>query len=283
MAQTQITTPKMSQPFLITTDTHRINVRVEGSGPPLLFLGGSNFDLSIKAPVFDSILPQHFTVAAFDPRGLGGTDAPDGDWSMQDYAHDAMQVMDALEWRSANILGESFGAMTALHLAGLAPRNIKRLALAAGSPGGVGGSSYPVQELLDIKDPYTRARKALSIMDTRFTDRMNSSAAEATLEIKARIEVEKTFMASHNNASGYPRLLTARANHDATQILPDILCDTLIFAGRYDQQAPLDRSEYMADNIPNSRLHIIEGGHAHCFANPEPVNILVNSWCNDTA
>ncbi|MFT4730991.1 MAG: hypothetical protein ACI9UN_005526, partial [Granulosicoccus sp.] len=46
-----------------------VNCRIEGSGPPLLFLGGSSFDQAIKAPVFDSDLAKYFTFAACDPRG----------------------------------------------------------------------------------------------------------------------------------------------------------------------------------------------------------------------
>jgi len=226
----------VSPPYRIKTATLHVNVRVGGSGPPLLFLGGSNFDLSLKALVFDSQLPQHFTVAAADPRGLGATDAPDGDWTMKDYAQDALALLDALNWDSACVLGESFGAMTALHLAALAPERITRLALAAASPGGVGGSSYPV-------------------------------------------EAEALFIASHNNATGYPRLLQARAGHDISHALPGISCDTLVFAGRYDQQAPIDRAEYITSHLPNSQLHVIDGGHSHCFATPEPVTVMIREWC----
>ncbi len=97
-----------------------------------------NFDLSINAPVFNSGLSDHFTVAAADPRGLGATDAPDGEWSMSDYAQDALDIMDALGWDDAFLLGESFGAMTALHLVTAAPERVVGLALAAGSSGGAG-------------------------------------------------------------------------------------------------------------------------------------------------
>ena len=269
----------VSQPYRIKTATLNINVRVEGSGPPLLFLGGSNFDLSLKALVFDSQLPQHFTVAAADPRGLGATDAPAGDWTMKDYAQDALALLDALEWDNAFVLGESFGAMTALHLAALAPERITRLALAAASPGGVGGSSYPVQEFLDINDPEQRAISALSIIDNRWSSKPNYDAEQAQQDIAARVEAEALFIASHNNATGYPRLLQARAGHDISHALPGITCDTLVFAGRYDQQAPIDRAEYITSHLPNSQLHVIDGGHSHCFATPEPVTIMIRKWC----
>lgn len=252
-----------------------VNLRVEGTGPPLLFLGGSSFDLSLRAPVFDSDLPQRFTVAAADPRGLGQTDAPDGEWTMQDYARDALQVMDALGWARAHVLGESFGAMTALHLAMLAPHRIAGMALCAGSAGGAGGSSYPIHEFKQIADPIERARAALSIVDCRFAD---LTEAEADERVRARAATDAAFLASHDNAAGYPRLLRARAGHDVWTALPGITQPVMVFAGRYDRQSPPDRADNMVRALPNATLHMVEGGHSICFATPDPVAILLNAW-----
>lgn len=155
-----------------------VNLRIEGSGPPLLFLGGSNFDLSIKTTVFDSHLPEHFTVAAADPRGLGQTDQPDGEWSMKDYVNDALLVMDALGWTQVDVLGESFGAMVALNMALIAPERIHRMAL----------------------------------------------------------------------------------------------------AGRYDEQAPLERAVRITRAMPSASLTVVEGGHSICFSAPEPMATIIKGW-----
>ncbi|MGQ7847324.1 alpha/beta fold hydrolase [Granulosicoccus sp. 3-233] len=268
----------MTAPYRLETAGLTVNLRQEGAGPPLLFLGGSNFDLSINAPVFDSQLPRHFSVAAADPRGLGGTDAPNGNWSMKDYAQDALNMLDALGWNQVDVLGESFGAMVAMHLAALAPERVQRLALAAGSPGGEGGSSYPVQNLLDIDDLHLRARSTLEILDTRFQALQTASPDEAERLIRKRMAVEKRFRESHRNAQGYPRLLAARADHDAWDLLPLISAPTLVFCGQHDGQAPPRRGENIASAMPDATLHMIDGGHAHCFATSEPVDIILDHW-----
>ena len=201
----------MTAPYRLKTAGLTVNLRQEGAGKPLLFLGGSNFDLSIKAAVFASALPTRFTVAAADPRGLGASDAPVGIWSMADYAQDALDLLDALGWETADILGESFGAMTALHLAALAPDRIGRMALAVGAAGGAGGASYPIETFLDIPDPHVRARAALEVIDSRFADRMRLTPDLAQQQITDRVTAGAAFMASHNNTQGYPRLLRARA------------------------------------------------------------------------
>lgn len=272
----------MSHTQLIKTAHLTQNVRVEGSGPPLLFLGGSNFDLSIRARVFDSALVNHFTVAAADPRGLGSSDSPDGNWNMQDYALDALDLMDALGWDTACVLGESFGAMVALELALLAPERLLRLGLAAGAPGGDGGASYPIHLLLHIKDQRERVIKSLNIQDKRFEQLLQDDPVEAANRIKQRIQNDNQFLMNTGNGKGYPRLLAARAKHDCWNRLNTITSDTLIIAGKFDHQAPMDRAEAMVERIPNAQLLTFSEGHNVCFESPGPVEAIINRWAVDS-
>lgn len=262
----------------MTTDRLALHVRVEGQGPPLLFLGGSNFDLSLRSAVFDSVLIDHFTVAAADPRGLGKSAAPAGPWLMSDYAADAVALMDALDWQSAFVLGESFGAMVGLELSLLAGHRVERLALAAGAPGGAGGSSWPIHELLDISDPRERAIRSLGIQDMRFAQRLIDEPQACEQLIDERIGNERRFLAHEGNATGYARLLATRATHDCWNRLTHISTETIIIAGEFDGQAPLDRSRAMADRIPDASLHVFPFGHTVCFASAAPARLLVESW-----
>jgi len=267
------------------SDIHRletagitVNIRIEGNGPTLLFLGGSNFDLSLRAPVFDSALKDHFTLAAASPRGLGGSDAPNGNWCMTDYANDAANILNALGWEQTYLLGESFGAMTALHLAALHPTRLRGLAMAVGAAGGEGGSSYPIHEFLALSSPAERAESSLKIQDIRFVDTLKKFPHRAKKTIDDRIASDAKFQASHDNAKNYPRLLHARASHNAWCLLPGINIPTLIFAGRYDLQAPMGRAEKMVEAMPDAQLTIVDGGHNLCFETPLPVNALIEHW-----
>jgi len=269
----------MTTPRLIPTAGLALNTRVQGEGLPLLFLGGSNFDLAVRAPVFDSALTQRFTIAAADPRGLGNSDIPNGDWSMSHYARDAIDLMDALEWPAAYVLGESFGAMVAMELAILAPHRIVKLGLAAGAPGGQGGSSYPIHELLSISEARKRVIKSLSIQDARFTALMDEDAKAAEDRIALRMENDAKFLQHSHNAEGYPRLLATRAQHDCWDRLAAVSTETLVIAGRFDLQAPLDRSEAMHKRMPAAELSVFDSGHNVLFATPEPVNLMISRWC----
>lgn len=269
----------MSEPRTLQTSHLPLYVRVQGDGSPLLFLGGSNFDLSIRAPVFDSALTKHFTVAAADPRGLGKSALPIGTTcSMQDFAKDALNLMDALGWSTACVLGESFGAMVAMELALMAPERIVKLGLAAGAPGGLGGSSYPIHDLLHIDDHRERVIRSLSIQDSRFEDLRVHDPIEAEARITLRLNNDEAFMKHSYNESGYPRLLATRATHDCWDRLPSINTPTLIIAGKYDNQAPLDRAESMQAQMPEAELVVFDGGHNVLFANPIPVDIIIGRW-----
>ena len=270
----------MNSPQRLATNGLTCHVKQVGTGPPLLFLGGSNFDLSINAPIFNSELCKHYSVAAADPRGLGLTDAPEGFWLMKDYAQDALDLLDLLGWEKVNIMGESFGAMVALELSLLAPDRIERMVLAAGAPGGAGGSSYPIQELQQISDKRKRAIKTLSIQDVRFERILTDDPAGAEQLIVERMQKERHFLAHANNATGYPRLLATRATHYCWDRLSNINAQNLIIAGSFDQQAPLACSEAMAARIPSSSLIALPAGHTVSFGSSAAVHEILAHWGN---
>ena len=143
--------------------------------PRLLFLGGSNTDFSIKASVFSSKLVEQFNVLSYEPRGLGRSASPAGEWTMVDYALDAIALLDAFGWDRAFVVGESFGGMTALEVAIRFPERVEKLCLTATASGGAGGSSFPIHEFLTLS-PRDKAIAALSVMNANFTSMLDRCA-----------------------------------------------------------------------------------------------------------
>lgn len=248
-----------------------------GDGPPLLYLGGSGFDMRIGRPVFASALPRHFELVAFEARGLGRSERPAGPWTMQDYADDACALMDALGWARAHVVGESFGAMTAAELAIRHPTRVSALCLMAGAAGGAGGSSYPIERLLPLSGR-ARAIAALGVLDLRFDALRQSDPAAAERRIRSRMDTDATFLADAGNADGYPRLLAARATHDVHSRLGRIQAPTVVMAGRHDGQSPLANGLALAAGIPGALCWTFDGGHAFAFETPEPMARLIARW-----
>lgn len=154
-----------------------------GSGPSLLFLGGTGWDLRRTRAPLGPPLTDHFHVALFDQRGQGQSEKPPGPYTMLDYAEDAVGVLDALAWKRAHVVGYSFGGMVAQELAIRWPERVKRLVLAATTCGGAAGASYPIHEFLELS-PDERARRGLEVADARFRAVLESDpdAAQAMVE-----------------------------------------------------------------------------------------------------
>lgn len=249
----------------IQTSTIRLCADVRGSGPKLLFLGGTGWDLRQEPNPLTSPLVAHFSVALFDQRGMGQSDKPEGPYHMSDYARDAVALMDALGWDRAHLVGYSFGGMVAQELAITCPERFDRIVLAASSPGGAGGSSFPIQQFLDL-DPHERARRGLEVADTRFTSefqRLNPVIAREM--VSKKVKAQTAFSNEPGAEQGLRSQLAARAQHDCYDRLSQITSDTLVLAGAFDGQAGKDSQRKMANKIPSAEFHEVQGGHGFLF------------------
>lgn len=236
-----------------------------GSGPRVLFVNGSGSTLA-EAELIVDVLAGSCEVLAHDQRGLGRTTIPPGPYTMADYAADADALLDHVGWDRCAVVGISFGGMVAQELAVTWPERVDRLALLCTSPGGAGGSSYPLHELGD-RPPAEQAAIGLSILDTRFTPEWLAShpSDQALVEmmVKRRSQPDDA-----EQARGKAEQLGARAHHDVWDRLERITCPTLVAGGRYDGIAPPANSEAIASRVAGAELRLYEGGHAFLAQDP---------------
>jgi pimeloyl-ACP methyl ester carboxylesterase len=223
-----------------------------GSGPPLLWLNGSGSTIAQVAPLLGPYTDR-FEVLIHDQRGLGRTEVPAGPFTMADYAADALALLDQVGWERPRVLGISFGGMVAQELAVAAPGRIERLALLCTSPGGAGGSSYPLHELRSLA-PGDRARLHGKLLDTRFDEAWLADHPND----KALVDM---MGARPEPTQGAVLQLEARREHDVWDRLDRVTCPTLVASGRYDGIAAPENGEAIASRIPGAQLRLFEGGH----------------------
>lgn len=232
-----------------------------GTGPSLLFIGGTGGDLRSKPNVLDGPLVDRFEVLAYDQRGQGRSDKPDEAYSMSQYADDAADLLSAVGWSRAHVMGVSFGGMVAQELAIRHPELVDRLVLACTSSGGAGGASYPLHELEALPGD-ERFAANLALSDRRRDVGWQADNPEQVVQLRAFADAQATIGAEEAAmAIGRRRQLEARSHHDTTDRLSEIASATLVCAGRHDGIAPVANSELLVERIPDARLEVFEGGH----------------------
>jgi 3-oxoadipate enol-lactonase len=239
-----------------------------GSGAPLLFCNGSGSTLADARLLLD-VLARRFDLLAWDYRGLGHSGPAAESYRMADLAADAMGLLELVGWSTCRVLGVSFGGMVAQELAVTDPGRLDRLALVCTSPGGRGGSSYPLHRLLELS-PRERAVMMLKLTDSRWDDRwLANHPADRALT--------QRFAAGQDpaNAVGVQAQLLAGADHDVWERLGAVTCPTWVAYGRYDEIAPAQNSAAIASQIPGAELRGYEGGHLFLAQDPAAMPELV--------
>jgi 3-oxoadipate enol-lactonase len=241
-----------------------IHYERRGSGPPLLFLNGSGSTLATSGLLID-LFTDRFDVVAHDQRGLGRTSVPPGPYSMAQYAAAAAAVLDAVGWRSARLVGVSFGGMVAQELAVTNPERAQRLALVCTSPGGA-SPSYPLHELAEIGEDERAALRTV-LLDTRFSPEW-LAVHPSDQRLVAMMADRSRPASTGEQARGEMEQLLARSRHDVLDRLGAITCPTLVASGRYDGIAPVSNGEAIATRVPGAELRVYDGGHAFFAQDP---------------
>jgi 3-oxoadipate enol-lactonase len=187
---------------------------------------------------------------------------------MHDYAQDALAVIDSLNWQSAHVIGESFGGMTALHLALNAPERVRSLTVSSATSGGTEHASFDISQFLALSRE-DAAAQSLCLQDTR-NELLKTSNAEAFAEALAQRQYfEHQFSDPSIVSGGYARLLTARSEHDCTALVHKLTNPTTVIAGKYDKQARPEAQEQLAKLIPSAQFHLFDAGHGVLFSEPK--------------
>lgn len=252
------------------------------NAPRVLFLGGSNYDLRLKRSILDTDLIRACDLATYEPRGIGRTEQPAGKWSMADYAQDALAVLDALGWSTASVVGESFGGMTALHLALAAPDRIERLVIASATAGGPVHRSFDISAFLDLPKKEAAA-EALCLQDTRNKKLRKGEPEVFAQRVAERLVFEEQFRTPSVENGGYARLLDTRREHDCCAKLGCIQIPTCVIAGNYDAQARPEAQQSLSENLPNAAFHAFDAGHGVLFSVPEAMETAMGFITSDLA
>jgi 3-oxoadipate enol-lactonase len=155
---------------------------------------------------------------------------------------------------------------------------VERLVLACTSAGGAGGASFPLQELAN-QGPEERSARRLEILDTRWDAAWREAHPDMVKLIGERMSLEGD---DGKPSVGLTNQLAARAEHDTSGRLGEIVCPTLVCGGRFDGIAPPSNSEFLSRGIPDARLEMFDGGHAFFVQDPAAIPAVISFLQEDT-
>ena len=128
----------------------RVHVRECGDGRPLLLINGIGAHLDMWASM-ERALPGTRLIA-FDAPGTGRSETTWLPLPIELLARLTEQLLDRLEYDQVDVLGYSFGGLVAQFLARAAPARVRRLVLAASTPGW-GGVPGSLRTLMQMSTP----------------------------------------------------------------------------------------------------------------------------------
>ena len=250
---------------------------------PVVLLVAGLYNQLIRWPLefCDLLVERGFRVVRFDNRDIGLTDKMEGDvapsflrlglssllgipvkvpYTLNDMAADTVGLLDALDIKSAHIVGISMGGMISQLVAGLYPDRVLSLTSIMSKTGafGKGGASLAVARQM-IK-PIPKGTSALD--NSVMTRQMFGSPAYPESDKEVAIAVKSEFKRS-NNPAGYLRQMAAiRSAPNRNKLLNELKIPVLIIHGKQDTLVDVGGGIETKKQISHAKLVLFEGmGH----------------------
>ncbi|MFA9373712.1 MAG: alpha/beta fold hydrolase [Poseidonibacter sp.] len=245
----------MSNPEIaksIKTGSYNTNYHDLGEGEVILFIHGSGPGVSAYANwrLSMPVLAEKFRVIAPDMVGFGYSDRPeDITYSMDIWVEQAIDLMDALNIKKFNIVGNSFGGGLAISLAIKYPERLNKIVLM-----GAMGVEFEITAGLDQAWGYTPSIENMkSLLDTFAYSRVLVTDELAQMRYEASIR--PGFQESFGSMFPAPRQSSVSAMASNEEDIKKIDKDVLIIHGRDDKVIPFENSIRLHNLITKSQLH----------------------------
>jgi 3-oxoadipate enol-lactonase/4-carboxymuconolactone decarboxylase len=239
-------------PF-VTVNQLRLFYRLEGNhGLPVLVLSHSiGTDHAMWEPQLQDLL-SHFQVLRYDTRGHGASEAPPGEYSVEQLGRDVLGLVEALKLPKFAFCGLSLGGAVGQWLAIHAPEKLTGLILANTSP------RVGTPELWQNRINAVQQGGMVAIADTAI---QRFFSPESLAPSSAYIESVRSVLLG-TDVTGYVGCCAALRDFDFKENLPRIGIPTLVIVGERDVSTPwAGNGEMLAQRIPQARVTRLSAAH----------------------
>ena len=238
---------------------------VQGSGPPIVLLTGSNLDRRMWTREAEWLSKTN-TVVRYDLRAHGESDT-----ATREFTHlgDLIELLDTLKIEKATLIGLSAGSAIALEAALDHPTRVERIVLAGPAiPGFVAKTPVPFpQELM----PAIQSREWRKVSEILLTTPVFATSPQSEALVRQMVfENERLWTVD--------RALMKQSPQPASGRLESVRVPTLVLIGDKDVSQQ-EHAEALAARVPGARIvRIAGGGHILNLTSPKEFDAAVRAF-----
>lgn len=255
----------------VTTSLGVVNIRVSGSGTPIVFWPSLLMDGTMWAAQ-ESRFAGRYRVVLVDPPGHGRSDPLTGPFTFDDCARCVAEILDALGARRAHFVGNSWGGMIGGTFAARYPSRVLSAVLmnCTASPAGRRqrleyGLLKRLSGVLGMRGPLVRVAVDAFVGPTTRGSRPDVVAT-----------IEQAVRRADVRSSGWAVTSVLLRRPDQVDLLARVTAPVLVVAGAEDTTFPVAETKVMAAAIPGARFVVLPGtAHLAAVENPGAVNTLI--------
>lgn len=240
--------------------------RQDGSGKlPLILVHPIGASLRFWDPLMP-FLAGYGPVLRYDLRGHGQSPVAGEEGDIETFADDLLALADAEGFEQFDVCGVSLGGMVALAAAARSPQRVHRVVVSstaasvAPPPNGWNGRREAA-----LKD-------GMAPLAEPMVQRMFSEAFRQTAH--PIIDTLKTVF-ENMSPTGYANAVSILRDADLGPRLAQVQAPTLVIAGEQDPLCPPAKQQDLADELPNARVVVVDGGHFPAIEQAEAFARLV--------
>lgn len=262
----------------------KIFYEIDGEGYPVIMVEGFGAKrtgwIAQVGP-----LSKYFKVITVDNRGSGKSDRPNYPFTMDMFADDLDGLMEFLQIEKANIVGKSLGGMIVQIFAIKYPHRVNKLVLintSTGYPSENGPRMYTEGKIKEyhakLEDPVKAYLEDLSSFSRDYKKQILQDYKQEFHGLWSPEYIIKESMIDIITPQDIKNQGNAIFNFNSLDDLHKIKSETLIMGAENDRVMSIVNQQAMQEQIPNSKLVIIEKTRhdSNLEKAPEVNKILIN-------
>ncbi|MFX1390903.1 MAG: alpha/beta fold hydrolase [Promethearchaeota archaeon] len=272
----------MSENLFAKVNGIKICYKVNGKGDPIFLIHGFGTKKEFWIGQINE-LSKYFQVIWYDIRGAGKSDRPDIPYTMKMHVEDLKGLIDYLKIQKTHLIGHSLGSMIAQNFTLAYPNQVNKLILLGmltGIPDEQGLEMFKNNQIAlykaRLKDPINAFYNKIKVRVSR--EFLKSMQKDPKFKFHSIFSAED-LIKNEGEDPWRPQDIINNANALSERTilneLHKINNKTILIAGDKDRLTPKLSSIQAHEQISDSKLEVIQGGHWFPLEKAPEINEII--------